>query len=62
MVESPAPIKTSLIGGIKGWTSYVLQQEFPFLKLSKTFWSGLYVVASSGNVSSETSRKYIEES
>ncbi|MFX0064709.1 MAG: transposase [Candidatus Hermodarchaeota archaeon] len=39
----------------------VLREEFAFLKECTTFWSPSYFVCSSGNVSSETSRKYIEE-
>ena len=46
---------------LKGWTSRTLRQTFPFLMRYQAFWSPSYFVASSGNVSSETIRKYIEE-
>ncbi|MHA2296784.1 MAG: transposase, partial [Candidatus Hodarchaeales archaeon] len=47
---------------LKGWTSRVLRQEFPWLQKYKAFWTPSYFVCSSGNVSSETIKKYIEES
>ncbi|MFX1537563.1 MAG: IS200/IS605 family transposase [Promethearchaeota archaeon] len=62
-LSTPPCISPSQIAhGIKGRTSRILRQEFPFLKRYKAFWSRSYFVGSSGNVSSETIRKYIEES
>ncbi|MFX1253222.1 MAG: IS200/IS605 family transposase [Promethearchaeota archaeon] len=55
---SVAPSQIALY--LKGWTSKVLREEFPFLKSHKAFWSPSYFVCSSGNVSSETIKKYIE--
>ncbi|MFX0066581.1 MAG: IS200/IS605 family transposase [Candidatus Hermodarchaeota archaeon] len=46
---------------LKGWTSKVLREEFPYLKDHKAFWAPSYFVTSSGNISSETIRRYIEE-
>ncbi len=50
----------------KGTTSYVLRLEFPELKKkihkAGTFWSPGYYVGTAGNVSSETIRRYIEDS
>jgi putative transposase len=46
---------------LKGWTSRVLRQEFPWLQKYKAFWTPSYFVCSSGNVSSATIKKYIEE-
>ncbi len=48
----PTLVPCQIAHDIKGWTSYVLRQEFPFLKRYKAFWSGSYFVGSSGNVSS----------
>jgi putative transposase len=47
---------------LKGWSSRILRQEFPFLQKYQALWSPSYFVCSSGNVSSETIRQYIEES
>ncbi|MHA2297499.1 MAG: transposase [Candidatus Hodarchaeales archaeon] len=47
---------------LKGWTSRVLLQDFTWLQKNKTFWTPSHSVWSSGNVSSETIKKYIEES
>ena len=57
---SVAPSQIALY--IKGWTSRVLRQEFPWLQKYKAFWTPSYFVCSSGNVSSVTIKKYIEES
>ncbi|MFX0092594.1 MAG: transposase [Candidatus Hodarchaeota archaeon] len=46
---------------MKGWTSKVLREEFPWLKSHKAFWAPSYFVASSENISSETIKRYIEE-
>ncbi len=50
----------------KGTTSYVLRLEFPKLKKkirkAGTLWSPGYYVGTAGHVSSETIRRYIEES
>ncbi|MFX1535080.1 MAG: IS200/IS605 family transposase [Promethearchaeota archaeon] len=62
-LSSPPCISPSqIVHGIKGRTSRILRQEFPFLNRHKAFWSRSYFVGSSGNVSSETIKKYIEES
>ena len=39
---------------IKGYTSRVLRQEFPYLKRLPSLWTRSYFVTSAGNVSSET--------
>ncbi|MFX1249989.1 MAG: IS200/IS605 family transposase [Promethearchaeota archaeon] len=62
-LSTPPSISPSqIVHGIKGRTSRLLRQEFPFLKRHKAFWSRSYFVGSSGNVSSENIKKYIEES
>ncbi|MFX0064105.1 MAG: transposase [Candidatus Hermodarchaeota archaeon] len=45
---------------LTGWTSKILREEFAFLKEYSAFLSPSYVVCSSGNGSSEASRKYIK--
>ncbi len=46
---------------IKGSTSYMLRQEFPFLKSRlPSLWTRSYYVGTAGNVSAETIRRYIE--
>lgn len=46
---------------IKGYTSHVLRQEFPFLHHRlPSLWSRSYYVGTAGNVSTETIRRYIE--
>ena len=57
---SVAPSQIALY--LKGWTSRVLRQEFPWLQKYKAFWTPSYFVCTSGNVSSETIKRYIEES
>ena len=55
--ESPA----HLVNQFKGYTSFKLRQEFPELKSRlPTLWSRAYYVGSSGFVSEETIKKYIE--
>jgi len=46
---------------IKGYTSRILREEFPFLKSRlPSLWSRSYYIGTAGNVSAETIRKYIE--
>ena len=54
---SPAQIAFRL----KGYTSHVLRQEFPFLRWRlPSLWSRSYYVGTAGNVSAATIRRYIE--
>ena len=46
---------------IKGYTSRILREEFPYLKKLPSLWTRSYFVGSAGNVSSETIKRYIEE-
>ena len=62
LITAPMYAPSQIAHDLKGWTSYRLRQEFPFLKKRKAFWSPSYFVASSGNVSAETIKRYIEES
>jgi len=46
---------------IKGTTARKLRMKFPTLRNSKHLWTNSYFVATHGNVSAETIRRYIEE-
>lgn len=46
---------------LKGYSSKVLREEFPFLLKLPSMWTRSYFVSTAGNVSSETIRRYIEE-
>lgn len=50
-----------LIKKMKGVSSNLLRKEFPELKKMPTLWSRSFFVASIGNVSEETIKKYIDE-
>lgn len=45
---------------IKGRASKILREEFPSLKKLPSLWSPSYFVATTGQVSTDTVRKYIE--
>lgn len=50
-----------IVHRIKGFTSHMLRQEFPFLKSRlPSLWTRSYYVGTAGNVSAETIRRYIE--
>lgn len=50
-----------LVQGLKGYTSYVLRQEYRWLKKMKHLWPPSYYVESIGHISEETVRRYIKE-
>lgn len=50
----------TLVQGLKGYTSFVLRRERPWLQKIKTLWSPSYYVESIGHISEETVRRYIE--
>lgn len=50
-----------LIKKIKGSSSNLLRKEFPELRKMPTLWSRSFFVASVGNVSEETIKKYIDQ-
>lgn len=54
--DSPADVARLL----KGRTSRVLRQEFPWLRHSRVLWSKSYFAASVGYVSKATVKRYIE--
>jgi putative transposase len=46
---------------LKGYTSYALRREFPWLKQRlPSLWTRSYYVGTAGEVSAETIRRYIE--
>ncbi len=45
---------------LKGYTSRILRQEFSHLKRMPSMWTSSYFASTSGNVSNDTIRKYIE--
>lgn len=61
-VESdPTLAPGRLAAQFKGFTSRILREEFPFLKLRlPALWSRSYYIGSVGQVSEATVRKYIE--
>lgn len=51
-----------IIGQLKGYTSFVLRNEFPELKSRlPTLWTRSYYVESAGHISESTVKKYIED-
>nr|WP_243147219.1 transposase [Scytonema sp. UIC 10036] len=49
-----------LRSGVKGRASHHLRKEFPSLKKLPALWTPTYFVASTGQVSTEVVKKYIE--
>ena len=45
---------------IKGATSLILREEFPQLKAMTSLWTRSYFVSTTGNVSSETIKWYVD--
>jgi len=58
---NPSLSANYIIGQIKGKSSKVLREEFPFLKKMPTLWTRSYFVSTAGNVSQFVIQKYIEE-
>jgi len=53
---SPADVMAK----VKGGTSKILREEFPYLKRMSSFWARSYFVSTAGNVSSQTMKRYVE--
>lgn len=51
----------NLVQGLKGYTSFVLRRERPWLRKLPCLWSPSYYVESIGHISEETVRRYIED-
>jgi putative transposase len=58
---NPTWAPDQLMFRIKGRAAHVLRREFPHLLRLPSMWTRSYFVASAGNVSSETIRRYIAE-
>ena len=50
-----------LVRRIKGRSSRILRQEFPFLLKMPSLWTRSYFVSTAGNVSNRTIQRYIAE-
>ena len=61
-VEGPPTLCVAeIVNGLKGFTSRVLREEYPFLRSRlPTLWSRSYYAGSVGSVSEAVVRKYIE--
>ena len=55
----PTISPNQFIGKVKGMTSRVLRDEFPFLTKRASLWTRSYFVSTAGNVSSEVIQQYI---
>ena len=58
---NPSLSANYIIGQIKGKSSKILRDEFPFLRKMPTLWTRSYFVSTAGNVSQFVIQKYIEE-
>lgn len=59
-----APPKLSpsnIMAKIKGLTSKQLREEFPYLRHLQSLWTRSYFVSTTGNVSSQTIKRYVEQ-
>jgi putative transposase len=58
----PTICVAEIVNGLKGFTSHVLREEYPFLQSRlPTLWSRSYYAGSVGSVSEAVVRKYIED-
>jgi putative transposase len=58
----PTQAPNLIIGQIKGFTSKMLREEYPYLKSRlPTLWTRSYFVSTHGHVSNEVIKKYIAE-
>ena len=51
---------TDIMAKIKGVTSKKIREEFSHLQHLPSLWTRSYFVSTAGNVSSETTRRYVE--
>ena len=56
----PTLSPSDIMQKIKGATSRVLRDEFPQLQKMPSLWTRSYFVSTTGNVSSETVKQYVE--
>jgi REP-associated tyrosine transposase len=58
--SNPYTLPTNIARRIKGRSSHVLREEFPYLAKMSSLWTRSTFYSTAGNVSSETIQKYIE--
>jgi putative transposase len=56
----PSDSATDVLKAVKGVTSYELRRKHPQLRRLPSLWTRSYFASTSGNVSQETIRRYIE--
>jgi putative transposase len=56
----PYTLPTDIARLIKGRSSHILREEFPYLQRMPSWWTRSTFSSTAGNVSSETIAKYIE--
>ena len=60
MRSTPRTLPTDIARLIKGRSSHLLREEYPFLKRMPSLWTRSTFYSTAGNVSSETIQQYIE--
>jgi putative transposase len=60
MRSNPRTLPTDIARLIKGRSSHLLREEYPFLKRMPSLWTRSTFYSTAGNVSSETIQQYIE--
>lgn len=59
--SDPTDAPQRIVAQLKGYTSRMLREQFPYLKSRlPTMWSRSYFITSVGEVSAETIKRYIE--
>jgi len=58
--SNPRTLPTDIARLIKGRSSHLLREEYPFLKKMPSLWTRSTFYSTAGNVSSETIQRYIE--
>ena len=56
----PTQSPSDIMQNIKGYTSKILREEFSELNKMPSLWTRSYFVSTTGNVCSETIKKYVE--
>jgi putative transposase len=60
MRSNPRTLPIDIARLIKGRSSHLLREEYPFLKRMPSLWTRSTFYSTAGNVSSETIQQYIE--
>jgi putative transposase len=60
MRSNPRMLSIDIARLIKGRSSHLLREEYPFLKRMPSLWTRSSFYSTAGNVSSETIQQYIE--